>query len=88
MIGVGSAGEWVRFLDVRDSEDAVGELRRMIGRLDESSDDVTGVLNTLSGSPSGDVEEVLRVSRTATHEAIGLLSGVITRLRLGDPDAA
>ena len=88
MIGVGSAGEWVKFLDVRDSEDAAGEIRRMIGRLDESSDELTGVLNVLSGSPSGDVEEVLRVSRTAAHEAIGLLSGVITRLRLGDPDAA
>ena len=87
-MGFGTAGEWIRFLDARGTEDAVGELRRMVGRLDASSDEVTGVLNILSGSPSGDVEEILRVSRTSTHEAIGLLSGVITRLRLGDPDAA
>lgn len=87
-MGFGTAGEWVRFLDARGTEDAVSELRRMIGRLDASSDEVTGVLNILSGSPSGDIEEILRVSRTSTHEAIGLLSSVITRLRLGDPDAA
>jgi hypothetical protein len=88
VIGFGTAGEWVRFLDVRGPEDAVNELRCVIGRLDEASDEVTGVLSHLSGSPAGEVEEVLRVSRTSTHEAIGLLSGVITRLRLGDPDAA
>ncbi|MBA8805488.1 hypothetical protein FB382_003779 [Nocardioides ginsengisegetis] len=60
----------------------------MIGRLDESSDELGHVLKILSGSPSGDVEDVLRVSRTCVNEAIGLLSGVITRIRLGDPDAA
>ena len=88
MIGVGTADEWIHFLDTRAPEDAVSELRRMIGRLDDSSDELTGVLNYLSGSPAGDVEEVLRVSRTATHEAIGLLNRVITRIRLDDPDAA
>jgi hypothetical protein len=88
VIGVGLAEEWIRFLDARGPEDAVSELRRAISRLDDSSDEVTGVLTHLSGSPSADVEEVLRVSRTATHEAIGLLNVAITRIRLGDPDAA
>ena len=88
MIGKGTPAEWMRFLEVRDVEDAVSELRRMIDRLDESSDEVGGVLRTLGGSPSCEVEEVLRITRTTAHEAIALLNGVIIHLRLGDPDAA
>lgn len=88
MIAVGTAAEWMRFLATPDTEDAVSEIRRMVSRLDDVGDELNGLLRSLSGSPSGDVEEVLRVSRTATDEAIGLLDGVIVRIRLGDPDAA
>ncbi|RHW25820.1 hypothetical protein D0Z08_17440 [Nocardioides immobilis] len=88
MIGAGTAGEWIHFLDARDAVDAISELTRMVQRLDDASDEVTGVLYTLSGSPSCDVEEILRVARAATYEAIGLLSSVITRIRLDNPDAA
>jgi len=84
----GSVTEWMRFLATPDREDAVSEIRRMVHRLDSVSDELTGVLRCLSGSPSCDVEEILRVSRTAAEEAMGLLSGVIMRLRLDGPDAA
>lgn len=85
---MGTSSEWLRFLEARDTEDAVSELRRMIDRLDESSHEVGGVLRTLSGSPSGEVEEVLRITRTTAYEAIALLNGVIIHLRLGPPDTA
>lgn len=88
MIWARTAGEWMMFLDTADAEGAVGELRRLITRLDSSCDEITGVLRSLNGSPSAEVEEALRVSRTTAHEAAALLSSVITSLRLGDPDAA
>ena len=88
MTRVGSAHEWIRFLDARSDEEAVGKLRRMISCLEVASDELGDVLKFLTGSPSGDLEEVLRVTRYTSEEAIGLLSGVIVRIRLGDPEAA
>ncbi|RYP88676.1 hypothetical protein EKO23_01955 [Nocardioides guangzhouensis] len=83
-----TATQWIRFLDARDPEDAVGQLRDLVRRLDGCTDDLTRVLNALSGAPADDVEEVLRISRTTTYEAISLLNGAVTRIRLDDPDAA
>ena len=56
--------------------------------LEVASDELGDVLKSLSGSPCADLEEVLRVARYTSEEAIGLLSGVIVRMRLGDPEAA
>ena len=88
MTRVGSAHEWIRFLDAESDEEAVGKLRRMISCLEVASDELGDVLKFLTGSPSADLEEVLRVTRYTSEEAIGLLSGVIVRIRLGDPEAA
>ena len=88
MIGIGTNIEWLRYLDAESGEDAVGDLRRMISRLEGISDEIGDVLRFLSGSPSVDLEEILRVSRSANEEAIGLLAAIILRIRQGDPEAA
>ncbi|MFC5175597.1 hypothetical protein [Nocardioides taihuensis] len=88
MIGSGSVAEWLRFLEARSPEDSVSELRRLVSRLDTACDETTAVLAALSGGPSGDVEDDLRVARSAMHDSIGVLNRVIMRIRLDDPDAA
>ena len=87
MHGVGTTNEWIHFLGVGSDEEAAGELRRMIGWLEVASDEIGDVLKTMSGSPCADLEDVLRVARYTSEEAIGLLT-VIIQMRLGDPEAA
>jgi hypothetical protein len=88
MRGAGTTNEWLRFLDAGSDEEAVGKLRRMISGLEVASDELGDVLKFLSGSPSADLEEVLRVTRYTSDEAIDLLTAVIVRIRRGDPEAA
>jgi hypothetical protein len=88
MRGAGTITEWLRFLDAGSDEEAVGQLRRMIAGLEAASDEFGDVLKFLSGSPSADLEEVLRVTRYTSDEAIDLLTAVMVRIRRGDPEAA
>ena len=88
MNGVGTAREWHMFLGTRSREDASSEVRRMIHKLDDASDAVNYVVRLTAGSPSVDVEEVLRVARTSIDEAISQLNQAVYEIRLGDPDAA
>jgi hypothetical protein len=88
MAAIGTANEWLRFLDAGSDDEAVAKIRRMISCLEVAADECGDVLKFMSGSPSADLEEVLRVTRYTSEEAIGLLSGVIARIALGDPEAA
>jgi len=79
---------WFHFLGVHTANDAAAELRRMAMRLDDAHDAVGYVLKLLAGSPGGEVEDVLRITRTTLDEAMGLLDETVSRVRAGDPDAA
>lgn len=84
----GEVRAWFHFLGVQTANDAAGELRRMVMRLDDAYDAVGYVLKLLAGSPGGAVEDVLRVTRTTLDEAMEMLDETVTQLRAGDPDAA
>jgi hypothetical protein len=88
MRGAATTNEWLRFLDAGSDEEAEGKLRRMISGLEVASDELGDVLKAMSGSPCEDLEEVLRVTRHTSEEAIDLLTTVIVRIRRGDPEAA
>jgi len=79
---------WFHFLGVHTANDAAAELRRMVMRLNDAYYGVGCVLKLLAGCPGGEVEDVLRVTRTTLDEATGLLDETVSRVRAGDPDAA
>ena len=88
MTGRGRLYEWCRFLDAHTDEEAVGAIRNQMARLNDVYADVAWVLKQLAGSPGGEVEEVLRVARSAVGEAIELLDDVATRLRAGEREVS
>jgi hypothetical protein len=88
MSRVGSTREWYRFLDAHTADDAAGDLQKLIWRLDNIFANINYLAKLLAGSPGGEVEEALIVSRRCVDEAIGFLDDVITQMRRGDPDTA
>ena len=84
----GSNGEWCRFLDARSTEEAVDELRRKRMRLDHIDQAITCELKLLGSSPSAEIDEVLRVARSAVNESIELLDSVVRQLRLHPDEVA
>ena len=85
---VGSVREWYRFLGVPTANDAAGELRRLVIRLDDCFDGLNQAVKVMAGSPGGEIEEALLVARGSVDEAIGYLDEVLVYVRNGDPDAA
>jgi hypothetical protein len=83
-----SAREWHFFLGTRDADSALTELTRMVHLLDEAQNNVGYILRLVSGSPSADAEEMLRVARTAVHEAIESLEEVVHVMRHDDHSVA
>lgn len=84
----GRLSEWYRFLDARSDEEAAGEIRRHMARLEEVYDNLHWETRSLAASPGGEVDEVLRVARTSVAEAIELLDDVAARFRAGERDAS
>jgi hypothetical protein len=85
---VGTTREWYRFLGAHTADDAAGDLHRLIWRLDNIFASINYAAKLLAGSPGGEIEEALIVSRRCVDEAIGFLDEVITEVRRGDPDTA
>ena len=88
MTRIGTLNEWFRFLDARSDDEAASVVRRHMARLDDVYGDLQWVLKSLAGSPSGEVDEALRVGRTALGEAIELLDAVAARFCAGERDAS
>jgi hypothetical protein len=80
--------EWFRFLDAHTGDEAVNALCNQMARLQDVYAEVAWVLRQLAGSPGGEVEEALRVARSALGEALELLDDVAMRLRAGERDAS
>jgi hypothetical protein len=83
-----AAAEWIRFLEAAGSEEACEVLRRRIGQLESTADDISEVIREFPGSPSDELEECLRIARSAAHEAIEFLRVVISVIRKSEPDVA
>jgi hypothetical protein len=81
-----TAGEWVRFLESRDSDEAAHRLGRLTLQLDQALDEIITVLRSLAGSPAHDLEELLRVSRTAINEAVETMRFIVAGLRTTELD--
>jgi len=79
------AASWRLFLGAPSRNDAAGELRRMVERLDDAHDVLDYVIRLTSGCPDSEVEEDLRFSRKAVSEAIHRLNQLVLELHLGDP---
>jgi hypothetical protein len=80
---------WCRFLGNYNRHGAEQELKRLERQLSHGFDLVSFVLRSLAGSPSADVEEILRVAQTSIDEAMRQIASVRYALALGDsPDAA
>ena len=82
------AREWHLFLGTRDSDGAASELMRLVQRLDDAFDIVNYVLLRVSGSPSADSEENLRVARMALNEGSGYFEDLANEFRRHDTDVA
>lgn len=85
---LGSTSEWCRFLEARDGDEAASEVSRHLGRLEDVYEEIAMELRLLASAPGGEVDEVLRVARSAVNEAIELLSGVVRQLVYTPPDEA
>ena len=81
---VGAIHEWYRFLDARSDDEAVSELRRHIGRLEEAHGVVDQAFRRLAFSPGGEVDELLSIARLSLSEAVEMLQQVISRFRAGE----
>jgi hypothetical protein len=84
----GRLSEWYRFLDAHSDEEAAAEVRRHVARLDEVYANLHWEARQLASSPGGEVEETLRIARTAVAEAAELLEELASRFRAGERDAS
>lgn len=84
----GRLSEWYRFLDAHSDDEAASVVRRHMARLDEVYGNLHWEVRELASAPGGEVEEVLRVARTAVAEAIELLDDLVGRFRAGERNAS
>jgi hypothetical protein len=80
--------EWHMFLGTREPADAAGTLARQVERLDEAHDVINYVVRLLAGSPDGDLEDELRMSRTVLNEGIRRLQDLVNEFRRDGTGAA
>lgn len=85
---LGSTQEWCRFLEAPNADEAEYDLRRHMTRLEEAYAEIAHELKFFSSSPGGEVDETLRVARSAISETLELLDGVRLQLRYSPPDEA
>lgn len=65
--------DWYRFLDARDAEEAAGEVRQIVVRLEALRDEVETATAALTDSPDPHVCEAAWMARTTLAELIGQL---------------
>ena len=80
----GRLHDWYRYLEANSDEEAAGVLKGHTFRLSEVYNDLCWELTQLAGTPSADLEEVLRVARCAVGEALDVLDEVAARFRAGE----
>lgn len=85
---IGSLSDWLRYLDARTEDEAAAELARRAHHLDLLYDELSSVLTRLLDSPTGEVADVLQVSRMALAEATGMLESVRSRFLSGERELA
>lgn len=84
----GTMHEWFRFLDARSDDQAIGELRRYVARLDVAYDELEKAGRGLTHAPGGEIDEALRWSRTSLSEAIEMLAEVVSEIRFREQQSA
>lgn len=85
---IGAIHEWYRFLDAHSDDEAVVELRRHIGRIEDAQAEVDQICRKLRYSPGGEVDELIELARTSLSDASEMLQQVVLRFRAGEHQIA